>query len=196
MEVRWWCDNDVTGNIWGSTCDAQKVRAKSFQSVILYMDLYKEMKNKALLMIWPDSVILWLFTATIFTGCCFELNHNKFLIRRLRLKDGVSVSHNNVWCRATESRKDKKLSWNCSGSIGHLVWQTYCHGCVPIDLRESVPDPINLFVPQQPLLCLGSVSWWEVNVRLNRDRDHTDVPIQSHTHTCVHTRQHIQQMQV
>lgn len=83
--------------------------------------------------------------------------------------------------------KDEKLSWNCSGSIRHLVWQTYCHGCVPIDLREPVPDPINPFVPLQPLLCLGSASWWEVNVRLNRDRDHTDVPFQSHTHICAHT---------
>lgn len=63
MEVRWLCDNDVTGNISGATCDAQKVIAKSFQSVILYMDFYKEIKNKALLMIWPDSMILWLFTA-------------------------------------------------------------------------------------------------------------------------------------
>ena len=63
MEVRWLCDNDVTGNISGSTYDAQKVRAKSFQSVILYMDLYKEKENKALLMIRPDSMTLWLFTA-------------------------------------------------------------------------------------------------------------------------------------
>lgn len=31
MEVRWLCDNDVTGNISGSTCDAQKVRSKSSQ---------------------------------------------------------------------------------------------------------------------------------------------------------------------
>lgn len=79
--------------------------------------------------------------------------------------------------------KDKKFK---------LFWfnqalSVYCHDFVPIDLKESVPDPINLFVPYQPLYCLRSISRWEVNVRLHGDTDHTDVPIHSQTHTYIYT---------
>ena len=45
MEVRWLCDNDVTGNISGSTCDAQKISSESFQSVAHRFEKKETKKN-------------------------------------------------------------------------------------------------------------------------------------------------------
>lgn len=119
----------------------------------------------------------------ILTGCCDELNkassslclsqfdHDKFLMKSLGSWDDISLTQ-------YRSKAEFNLFWlnEC------IRLRLYCHCSIPVDLREPVPDPINPFVPCELLFCTCSVSQWEVSARQHRDKDHTDMPIQSVTH--------------
>lgn len=158
---------------------AQHVMHRRSAPRVLYIDLWKERENKALL---------------LFDIC------NKLLIRSLRSK---SWHPDQRWCFVChtvmcDTEKPKRKGWiqivraQSGTSCDRLC--VYCRDCVPIELTEPVPDPINPFVPYEPLFCLCSTSRWEVNVKLHRDTDHTDVPfhLQAHTHphTDIYTPRH------